>query len=188
VSIFYKSFSNLIEKNTIKDSLEISMKSAHEALIKKGSTIPELKNMATTLTVAFIKNKQMHVVHAGDSDSMLFEEWTKQLTIDDTEVNKLVSEGVLSKAEALVYPRKNILTNALGIKMDSLINQRYSLLKPDDRILILSDGFYQAITKKFFRDLALHEREFSNYFFQLVKKCNESEPKDNFTLVGVQIS
>jgi protein phosphatase len=43
------------------------MKSAHEALIKKGSTIPELKNMATTLTVAFIKNKQMHVVHAGDS-------------------------------------------------------------------------------------------------------------------------
>jgi serine/threonine protein phosphatase PrpC len=53
------------------------MKSAHEALIKKGSTIPELKNMATTLTVAFIKNKQMHVVHAGDSDSMLFEEWTQ---------------------------------------------------------------------------------------------------------------
>jgi protein phosphatase len=112
----------------------------------------------------------------------------KQLTIDDTEVNKLVSEGVLSKAEALVYPRKNILTNALGIKDGFTYQSKIFTVKPDDRILILSDGFYQAITKKFFRDLALQEREFSNYFFQLVKKCNESEPKDNFTLVGVQIS
>lgn len=189
ISTFYKSFSNSVEKNSIKESLEISMKSAHEALITQGSSAPELKNMATTLTVAFIKNKQMHVVHAGDSRLYVIRGMgLKQLTIDDTEVNKLVSEGVLSKEEALVYPRKNILTNALGIKDGFTYQSKIFTVKPDDRVLILSDGFYQVITKKFFRDLALQEKEFSNYFFQLVSKCKENEPKDNFTLVGVQIS
>lgn len=85
--------------------------------------------MATTLTVAFIKNKQMHVVHAGDSRLYVIRGMgLKQLTIDDTEVNKLVSEGVLSKEEALVYPRKNILTNALGIKDGFTYQSKYSLL------------------------------------------------------------
>ncbi|MCH7303984.1 protein phosphatase 2C domain-containing protein [Acinetobacter sp. NIPH 1869] len=189
ISTFYKSFCNLIEKNSIKEALELSMRSAHEALIRKGDTTSELKNMATTLTVAFIKNKQMYVVHAGDSRLYVIRGMgLKQLTMDDTEVNKLVSEGVLSKQEALVYPRKNILTNALGIKDGFTYQSKIFTVKPNDRVLILSDGFYQAITKKFFRDLALEEKEFSNYFFELVYKCQENGPKDNFTLVGVEIS
>lgn len=188
ISTFSKSFLNLIEKHTVKESLELSMQAAHDAIIKSGNTNSDLRGMATTLTVAFIKNKQMYVVHAGDSRLYVIRGMgLKQLTVDDTEVHKLLAEGLLSKQEAIVYPRKNILINALGIKENFSFQSKIFSIKPQDRVLFLSDGFYQTLTKKFFRDLAIEEPEFSNYFFQLVNRCKESNPKDNFTIVGVQI-
>lgn len=188
ISTFSKSFLNLIIKHTIKESLELSMQAAHDAIIKVGSEDANLRGMATTLTVAFIKNKRMYIVHAGDSRLYVIRGiGLKQLTIDDTEVNKLLTEGVISKQEAIIYPRKNILTNALGISEKFTFQSKIFSVKSNDRVLLLSDGFYQTLTKKNFRDIALENLEFSNYFVELVNHCNQYNPKDNFTIVGVQI-
>ena len=186
---FSDDFINCLNTYSIKDSLERSFNTAHAAINEYSIQYPEYFNMATTLSVCYIVKDRLYVAHSGDSRVYIMRrKGIKQLTIDDTEVNKLIKEGLLRKEDAESYPRKNILTNALGIKSDFTVQTEEYELQPYDRILLLTDGFYQNISKQKLRDLSIDNEEFSNLFFEAVSFCSSSHPNDNFTLVGVEIN
>lgn len=163
----------------------------HSELLALGETDDSKKGMATTLTAIYI-NSENHLwgVHIGDSRAYLLREnGLQQLTIDHTEAQKLFNDGLLTKEELINYPRKNILSTALGAKKNSLDIQTFTYeLENNDRVLLATDGFYNNLHKRQIRDLSIEYSEFSEFFFELLLLCRQTEIKDNYSVIGVEVA
>jgi protein phosphatase len=85
------------------------------ALADRMQEDPALKGMGTTLTFAYSIGLDVFIAHAGDSRAYLFHEGSvRQLTRDDTYVQRLVDAGMLSREAAAGHQLRNALTNVLG--------------------------------------------------------------------------
>jgi serine/threonine protein phosphatase PrpC len=90
---------------------------ANSAIFNYGVEHPELKGMGTTLCGVMITSVGRLVVNIGDSRTYA---WTAderfiQLTMDHSLVNDMLMHGEITKEEAVNFPKKNVLTNALGV-------------------------------------------------------------------------
>jgi protein phosphatase len=186
---FYQKFSNLDDISI--SNLEKITHEIHEELKVLGQEDPELYGMATTLTATYIDSEfNLIGIHTGDSRAYLLRnQGIVQLTVDHTEAQKLFDEGLLTKEELYNYPRKNIIFSALGSRSSELVTDSFEItLEDQDRLLLSSDGFYSAITKKMIRDFSLEYGEFSEFFFEALFFVRNAEPTDNYSIVGVEIS
>jgi len=179
-------FSNSLIKNRL--SLSDSLTKSHEALLSHASQNPELSGMATTLTAAIITQQGIVGVHCGDSRAYLIRgKGIKQLTTDHSEVAKLLSEGRITKEDALNYPRKNVITSALGTHKELLINEFQFDVINNDRLLILTDGYYGAVSKKEFRDISLQSPNISNLVENTNKQLEINTTNDNYTIAAIEV-
>lgn len=86
-------------------------------IFRSGMQISQLQGMGTTLTGVLLTSVGRFVVNIGDSRTYSFDEQgkLKQLTEDHTLVNEMIKHGELTREQAQTYPKKNVLTNALGV-------------------------------------------------------------------------
>lgn len=71
--------------------------------------------MGTTVVAAMIRDKELYLVHAGDSRAYrISQEGITQLTRDHSVVQDMVEHGELTQEQAKDHPRKNIITRALA--------------------------------------------------------------------------
>lgn len=188
IETFIKSFRYNYTGDMISDVILECFNETHEEIIKLTKNNDKVSNMATTLTVACISNSKVNIGHVGDSRAYLVRKnGIKQLTDDDTEVNELLTKGLITKTEAMNYPRKNILTNAVGIKKDFEVELTSFDLQANDRLLLSTDGFYSAITKEEIRNFSKKNSEFSNFFFDIVNVVISNKPSDNFTVIALEV-
>ena len=112
------------------------------ALADRMQEDPALKGMGTTLTFAYSIGLDIFIAHAGDSRAYLFHEGSvRQLTRDDTYVQRLVEAGMLSREAAAGHQLRNALTNVLGGGKRSVDVELERLrIAPGDRLLLCSDG------------------------------------------------
>jgi protein phosphatase len=179
-------FSDSVINNNL--SLRDSLTKSHEALISHASQNPELSGMATTFTAAIVTKQSVVGVHCGDSRAYLIRgKGLKQLTTDHSEVAKLLADGRITKEDALTYPRKNVLTSALGTHKELLINEFQFDLVNNDRLLFLSDGYYGAVSKREFRDISLKSQSISNLVDNTKKQLEINTTNDNYTIAAVEI-
>lgn len=69
----------------------------------------------------------------------------EQLTVDHSEVQYLVSIGQLTPAQALVHPRRNVITRALGTGQVWEPDVWVLPAAPGDRLLLCSDGLTNEV-------------------------------------------
>jgi protein phosphatase len=107
------------------------------------------KNWSTTLTLCLIKEGKATVGHVGDS--RLYHLRGAGLitrTRDQTEVQALIDEGVISRDRAHKYPRRNVLVSALSSDISFELYQEEFEVAQGDRLLLLSDGIYRQLSRK----------------------------------------
>lgn len=186
---------NVLKKIRTINKIDISvleniLNEVHEELISLGSENNELYGMGTTFTCIYIDHENKLLgAHTGDSRAYLLREnGLIQLTKDHTEAQKLFDEGLIDKEELLNYPRKNILVSALGAKSNPLLIDTFEYqLETKDRLLLSSDGFYASTTKKRIRDISVEFDEFSEFFFSILLDVKQSQPTDNYSVVGIEV-
>jgi len=103
---------------------------------------PSLHGMATTFTGLFFSSQgELLLAHTGDSRAYrLRDDILTQVSRDDSLVQALVENGIVSLADAVSHPRRNIITASLsGADQDVAT---VSLHEPivGDRWLLCSDG------------------------------------------------
>jgi PPM family protein phosphatase len=103
---------------------------------------PSLQGMATTLTGVFLSAAgTVMLAHAGDSRAYLLRDGVlMRETRDDSYVQVLVENGLLSPEDAAAHPRRNIITASLGGGESDLVSVRERDARPGDRWLLCSDG------------------------------------------------
>jgi protein phosphatase len=108
---------------------------------------PERQGMGTTLTALLFAGtgRCLALAHIGDSRAYLLRDGVlKQVTRDDTFVQMLVDEGVITAEEASSHPRRAVVTKALQGEDPT---PAYFTLVPQagDRWLLCSDGLSNVV-------------------------------------------
>ena len=128
------------------DGVLAALDAANRAIV----TYEGAKGMGTTITgLALLETGgggHLMVFNVGDSRVYrLVEGRLNQVTVDHSEVQELVLAGVITRDQARVHPRRNIVTRALGT--DPGPRPDYWLLPANagDRFLVCSDGLYTEV-------------------------------------------
>ena len=124
-------------------AIEKSISFANNQVFLRSQSDASLKGMGTTCTVLVHRNNELFIGHVGDSRIYIQTDGKlSRLTKDHSYVQTLVDKGEITDAEMELHPRKNELTQALGVSDSVNVDVCNSPILPKvgDKILMCSDG------------------------------------------------
>ena len=68
-----------------------------------------------------------------------------QVTVDHTEVNELLRTGAITQDQAATWPRRNVITRAIGVHDMPMTDERSGVLVDGDTFLLCSDGLTEHV-------------------------------------------
>ncbi|MEW6456083.1 MAG: Stp1/IreP family PP2C-type Ser/Thr phosphatase [Acidobacteriota bacterium] len=188
VEKFYESYSTEIQSNSLVDSIKKSIDEANKAVFYEGNRGDEKVGMGTTLSVLILNENKAYLGHVGDSRAYLIRDnKIHQLTTDHSLVGKMVREGVISKEEARLHPRKNVLYMSLGVKEEiepEIIKDLQ--IEGGDIFLLCSDGLSNLVTEEeIVENVTLYDPE--EAIDNMVQVCLDRGAPDNVTVEVIKI-
>lgn len=168
--------------------IKYAIENANSLLHAKSSNDDELRGMATTVEVLYLKNNTMYWGHIGDSRIYNFRNGKlKLLTKDHSLVQKLVDDGYLSMSEAENHPNRNIITRAVG-ELES-VDIDLSKMKinefDENTFFICTDGVTTEVRDFELEDL-LNRSNADEITSSLVELIEARGANDNFTFVIIK--
>jgi protein phosphatase len=109
-----------------------------------------------------------------------------QVTIDHSEVQELVEAGVITRDEARVHPRRNIVTRALGTTPPCRPDHWLLPAMGGDRYMACSDGLYSELPDERIAEL-LASGDPQGAAEALVAAAEAAGGHDNITVVVVDV-
>lgn len=160
-----------------------------EVITKAHAYVNRLPNdrVATTATVVLCTQSLLKFAHTGDSRAYIVRgAGLKTLTHDQTEAAFLVKEGVLTPSAARAYHRRNVLTHAVQKNEPLSLETGNFIIKPGDRILLLTDGVYKVMGKKRIYEISSDTPDAAS-FCNNVREEIEGKLEDDSTMVVIDI-
>lgn len=149
---------------------------------------PAVEGMSTTLTAMLVADDELAIVHIGDSRGYLWRSGKLTLlTRDDTYVQGLVDQGVISLEQARVHPHRSLVTQVLQGKEAS---PAYTLQKPHDgdRYLLCSDGLTDAVPDEVIARTLRDQSDRHECAERLVQLALDAGGPDNVTVVVADVT
>lgn len=175
-------FQSVENREDILKLIRNAIEYANLTIYEKSKEFKDLENMGTTIDICLVIASKIYIGHVGDSRVYRKrKDFFRKLTTDHSYVQKLVSDGTITKEEAYNHPKKNMLTKALGspnlVEPDVMVKG----FQKDDVILMCSDGLTNM----------LRDEEIVNIINEdpiqacnkLVDKANENGGYDNITAI-----
>ena len=128
-----------------QESIVAGVHAANRAILEYSAAHPETAGMGTTVTGVALGevggSPHWFVFNVGDSRVyQLAGNELRQATTDHSEVEELVSLGQLTPDQALVYPRRNVVTRSLGSDPAPDVDVWTYPAVPGEIFLACSDG------------------------------------------------
>lgn len=150
----------------------------------------ELGNGTIGSTVAALLIQQGHYACIWSGDSRVYRlrgGVLTQTTRDHTEVRALLDAGTITAAEAEAWPRKNVITRAIGVSREPECDMIEGVLADKDVFLLCSDGLTEYFhDDELERVMQQHGAQLEALCAQLVQTALERGGKDNVTVVAVR--
>jgi len=154
------------------------------------------RGMGTTLTAAVMlasttENEmlsQIVVANVGDSRTYLLRSGEfRQLSVDHSYVQELVTEGLLTVDEARTHPRRNIVTRALGIDPNVSVDTWTLPLFDGDRFMLCSDGLVDEVPLDEIADTMREHIAPQDAAERLVSSAKRHGGRDNITVIILDV-
>ena len=162
-----------------------SMEYANMIVYEKSKENKEFEGMGTTLEVCLIYNNKIYIGHIGDSRIYrIRKDFMRKLTTDHSYVQKLVKDGTITKEEAEVHPKKNMLLKALGCNAFVEPDVSVKGFLKDDILLISSDGLTNMVKQEDIFQIATGNIEKAPQ--RLIDLANQHGGMDNITVIIIK--
>lgn len=158
----------------------------NKEVIDKAAESQDYAGMGTTLVVATVFDNILKVANVGDSRLYVVGEDIIQITRDHSLVEEMVINGQLDRADARVDKRKNIITRAIGGESKVEAEMFSVELKPEDKILMCSDGLSNMVDDAEILEIINREPDIEKAARMLIDAANENGGKDNISVVIVE--
>ena len=109
----------------------------------------------------------------------------EQLTRDHTEVRELLDAGMISADEAESWPRKNVITRAIGVSDAPNCDVISGQVRPGDIFLLCSDGLTEHNSDADLADGLLSGQSPQQTCEALIEQTLDRGAKDNVTAIVV---
>ena len=126
--------------------LQNAVKLANFTVYDQAQQFEEFSGMGTTLVAALIHGKYVTVVNIGDSRAYSIKaDGVRQLTVDHSLVQMMVSRGELTPEQARSYPGKNLITRAIGTESVVECDIYHRKLESGECVLLCTDGLSNLV-------------------------------------------
>jgi PPM family protein phosphatase len=176
--------------STPPESLARAFQRANLAVFQQAQRRSESRGMGTTLTAILVDDQFAIVGHVGDSRAYLIRDGKlQQLTRDHSWVAERVRQGLISEQEAREHRWRNVITNALGSYPQVRLDLSGIEVRPDDVLLVCSDGLTTVLNEHDLTDLfeAHQNLPLEQLAEILVNTVNEYGAPDNVSVALVRV-
>ncbi|HEX9580861.1 MAG TPA: protein phosphatase 2C domain-containing protein [Gemmatimonadales bacterium] len=170
-------------QESFMEALQEAALQSHGDIVKRGEAEPDLKGMATTLTVLMGVWPWAYVLQVGDSRHYLFRDGTlTQITRDQTMAQDLFDQGVFTRTDAMRSRFANVLSSAIGGQQTAPVVTR---LQSDWRNvhLLCSDGLTKHVSDERIRDALAEMTSAKQVCEDLLQVALDDGGTDNITIV-----
>jgi serine/threonine protein phosphatase PrpC len=148
---------------------------------------PEYRGMGTTATIAGLLGDTLYLAQVGDSRGYLIREGVaRQLTKDQSLMQKLVEAGELTEEEAEHSERRNIILQALGPETTVKVDLTHQVVRRGDVLVLCSDGLSGQVGKDEIARVVSEEHDLVTVCKRLVDRANEAGGPDNITVIAAR--
>ena len=145
---------------------------------------PEYRGMGTTATVAGILGDTLYLAQVGDSRAYLVRGGVgRQITKDQSLMQKLIEAGEMTEEEAEQSERRNIILQALGPEANIKVDLTHQPVRRGDVLVLCSDGLSGQVRADEIARVVSGEKDLSAACNRLIELANESGGPDNITVV-----
>lgn len=175
------------------DAIIQAAEAANNAVLAKTAEHPELRGMGSTCVMLIVRDALVYIGWVGDSRIYLIRNNAiTQLTKDQSFVQWLVDAGEITAEEAEHHPRKNEITNALGLEemTPAVVLEDAILPQSGDCFLLCSDGLTNMVPESVICQIVSNQSEMNTQerVSLLVDKARENGGLDNITAQIVEFA
>ncbi|WP_022729929.1 PP2C family protein-serine/threonine phosphatase [Fodinicurvata sediminis] len=145
-------------------------------------------SFSTTLSLLCVGGQSARLGHVGDTRITHYRDGgVMTRTKDQTEVQKLLDDGVLSKNQARRYPRRNVLLSAMSAGRDYDLFQATFEIERGDRILLTSDGFHSKLLRPRIAEISSLNPSFDDFWQALEGLITQASLDDDASCLAIEV-
>jgi len=173
----------------VRRALQAATDEANGAILQASMSNPDLQGMGTTLVLAAFGPHRVMVGHIGDSRCYrLRNDKLELLTRDHSLRQQQLDAGAITPEEALSSPTRNLVTRAVGVEAQVLLEMHEHSARPGDLYLLCSDGLSEMVTDAQLFTLSRHDAGLGQKATNLLAVANENGGRDNISVILARAS
>lgn len=155
--------------------------------------IPYLSQMSCVLTAVLINlgTGRLDVCHVGDTRLYMLKDCVlTKVTSDHSIVGPKEESGQITELEAMVHPRRNIITRSIGKEMlydGSEYIQTHTLHFEPCTLMLCSDGLYDMVHSSQMKRILQEPIPTDKRVEKLIDVALEAGGKDNVTVIVIDL-
>lgn len=191
VDSFVTYLGRCMTEKEIPESAVILRESASYANIRvydMSRTSEEYEGMGCTLVGVLLRENSAVIINVGDSRAYHFSQrGLRQLTVDHSLVEELIRAGKLKRSEAKNHPRKNVITQAVGLGYRLHGDIFFPEIQAGDKLLLCSDGLSNVLEKRTMENILYDFPEPEDSVRELIDLALKAGAPDNVTALLLEL-
>lgn len=168
----------------VRRALQAATDEANGAILNASLGNVDLQGMGTTLVLAAFRPQRVLVGHIGDSRCYrLRNNKLEQLTRDHSLRQQQLDAGAITAEEALVSPHRNLVTRAVGVEPQVVLEMHEHTARPGDLYMLCSDGLSEMVSDAQLFTLLNQDLDLQQKAAVLIAVANDNGGRDNISVV-----
>jgi protein phosphatase len=165
-------------------AIKAATKAANAQINAFATQHPEYRGMGTTATIAGLLGDTLYLAQVGDSRAYIVRDGvTRQITKDQSLMQKLIEAGEMTEEEAEHSERRNIILQALGPESTIKVDLTHQQIRRGDTLVLCSDGLSGQVSKEQIAEIVRQEPDLTKVSHRLIDLANAAGGPDNITVI-----
>src|ERR1700754_4058711 len=178
------SFTSGLPDGSPADGLRGIIEQANRAIHDRSRTEAKTAGMGTTVTAAYVGEREVTVAHVGDSRAYVLRDGDlMRLTQDHSLVGELVLRGKLTEEQAEMHPQRSVITRALGSEPDVEVDVHVYQARAGDVFMLNSDGLTSMVQEARVKEILGRADALDQAGRELIAAANDAGGRDNITVI-----
>ena len=171
----------------LRRAMEICVDNTNASIFKAANLNPEYAGMGTTLVLSVFQQSTLLIGHIGDSRCYRMRQGVlTQLTKDHSLLQEHIDAGLLSTEQARHSSIKNLVTRALGVQSNVVLEIGEFSVEPGDIYLMCSDGLSDMVEDSALARIMRSGARLPRLAAHLINEANANGGGDNVSVLLMQ--
>ena len=170
----------------VRRAMEICVGNANLSIYNAANSNTQYTGMGTTLVVGVFRGDLLMIGHIGDSRCYrLRTRVLEQITKDHSLLQEQIDAGLITLAQAATSSIKNLVTRALGVEGQVVLEVNEHTVLPGDLYLMCSDGLSDMVDDAAIAKILAADSELPRIADELINAANANGGRDNISVLLV---